>query len=184
MLTISGWPSDDTDVYYNYFTQLVLSTHGWKAFSPKQNLCLVGQWGNYKINYFSKHPNHLTYGMWHRKLPSFPDTPHRFSDGSIYAIRGHPCSNARIVSMAMCECSTDLYNVEEVCGWMRKRMHSIKDGYSLLKQSCYRWGALSIGQPFGHSQTTAYVASLWLSWMFVINKRSICYTQVQYTMLV
>ena len=41
-------------------------------------------------------------------------------------------------------------------------------------QSRYCWEALPIGQPFCHSQTTAYIASLRLSWIFVINKRSIC----------
>ena len=40
----------------------------------------------------------------------------------------------QIVCAAMRGRSADLYNAEEVLEWMRKRTHSIEDGYWLLKQ--------------------------------------------------
>ena len=87
----------------------------------------------------------------------FPKVATRLYADTCAAKRG---SSVRQGTDHLCGCSADLYNAEEVRGWMHKRTHSIEDGYWLLKQyPCSHATAegLSFGQPFCHSQTTANV---------------------------
>ena len=53
--------------------------------------------------------------------------------------------------------------------------------WSSILQSRYRWGALSIGQPFCHSHTTAYVARL--SWIIQDNHKLAMVTNLRSKLL-
>ena len=113
-------------------------------------------------------------------LPFSTDTPRRFTEGSHAAIRRRSCSNACIVSAGMRGRFEDLYNVESA-----DERESIRT-WSNTSNGCWS-SILAVMLPLRGSlhwsairKTTAYIASVQLSWMVVINKRSICYKQVQY----
>ena len=95
---------------------------------------------------------------------------------SVWQCADHLCGNARTLRGSL-QCGRSLWMNTQVYALDQRRVLAAE---VVSLQSCYRWAALSIGQPFCHSQTTVYVASLWLSWMFVINKRSIYYKLAQY----
>ena len=109
------------------------------------------------------------------------DMPHRFSECSRVAMResparqcaDHQLNNARIVRVAMRGSSADLYNTEDVRGWMRKCKYLNEDEYQLSSPCSHATAeAVSNGQPFWHTHPRITFVRIQLA--IILN---VCYKQ-------